>query len=82
MDSITPRGEWNVSLDNFKESGEFTIELKSSGVKIHCNKYKSGYKLTALHSLDGVIDEREVYSKSDVQEEIDDMSKSIEMDYL
>lgn len=82
MDSITPRPDWNVSLDNFEESGEFTVEMKSEGIKVHCNNHKNGYKLTALHSTDGVIEEKKVEDKSNVQDELDDLTKYIEDTHL
>lgn len=82
MTSINPPSGWNLALDDYDESGEITIEKKNEGVKIHCNDKGDSRLLTAIHMLDGLLDEKRIEYDSDIEQELIDFSQTIESDHL
>lgn len=81
MSSIAPPSGWNLSLNDYEETGELTLEKKNEGIKIHCNDKGDSYQLTAIHMIDGLLNEKRVEYKSDIETELIDFAESVESTY-
>lgn len=82
MSSIKPPTGWNLILDDYENTGEVTLEKKNEGIKIHCNDKGDSYLLTAIHMLNGFLEEKNIEYTSDINEELDDFAETIESEYI